>query len=644
MPRSLLAAGALVAAAAVAATSNSARNGFVWDDRAAILGNADVHGRGSLAELLAHDFWGKDLRSADSHKSFRPLTVLSFRLNHQLAGFQPAAYHAANSAAHALCSLLVWVLARRLLDEQGQGIDQAHRAGSSSGGALLAGLLFAVHPVHCDAVASIVGRADLLCTMLSLSAVLVYMNAVQSARPGRSWMLFVAALTLTAASCVAKELGFTTFGILFVYDVLQAAGQTDKDGGRLWRWRLPLLVAIGSMLAALRVHLNGEHRQMKWNILANSVAVHPDRTARLLSYAHIHAWYLWKLVWPRWLSFDYGFDTIPVITSVTDVKNCLTAAAYVAVLAGAGVAARQFYRAAKTNQRHSPAFIMSLALGIIPFVPASNIFFPVGTVVAERLLYLPSVGFCLLVALVVSSALDTANKYVSLPEAPGKGSSRRRWLRTASTVIVASCAFIVATGCFRSRARNTEWESESKLFEASLRVAPTNVKVLSNTAKTLLHSDPDRALAYLRVSYDLAPGHPETLINIGVAFTTKQDRLSAIRYYAKALRDDPEHPSVRNPTRCARVGLASHTRRVHSLQGSSAEGCLISGAAPMPGTRRKTSGAARRSPRRESCLTTPSSTATATSRCTTTTAGSSPITRASSTRPSSASNVKCPCR
>jgi tetratricopeptide (TPR) repeat protein len=95
--------------------------------------------------------------------------------------------------------------------------------------------------------------------------------------------------------------------------------------------------------------------------------------------------------------------------------------------------------------------------------------------------------------------------------------------------------------------------------------------VLSNTAKTLLHSDPDRALTYLRVAYGLAPGHPETLINIGVAFTTKEDRMSSIRYYAKALRDDPEHPSVRNPIRCSLMGLASHLHSVHSLQDSSAE-------------------------------------------------------------------------
>lgn len=535
-PREARALTAAVIAAAVAlfTTWNAVRNGFVWDDRAAVLTNKDVHGSGggsSLAELFAHDFWGADLRSADSHKSFRPLTVLSFRLNYLFSGFRPGAYHAVNSVAHAVCSVLVWILARKLLVKRGSSSEKAHHGpneAAGGGGGFFAGLLFAVNPVHCDAVASIVGRADLLCTMLTLSSFIVYMNAVHSAKKWTSWLLFVAAIALATASCICKELGFTTFGLLFVYDLLLAASRHDKDSERAWQCRLALLVVLGSTLAVLRVSINGEHRQMKWNILANSVAVNPDRTTRLLSYAHTHAWYLWKLVWPRWLSFDYGYDTIPVIASVWDTRNCLTAAAYLAVVAGVGFAARQFYHSHATNQPQSPALIMSLAFGIIPFVPASNAFFPVGTVVAERLLYLPSVGFCLLVALLITSALDIANKYASLPETPSNETHRRRWLRIVFNVILACCAFVVATGCFRSRTRNAEWESDSTLFEAALRVAPANVKVLSNTVKTLLQSDPDRAISYLRIANGLAPGHVETLINLGVAFAAKEDYLSSM--------------------------------------------------------------------------------------------------------------------
>ena len=115
--------------------------------RRAILENGDVLQTTTLVQLISHDFWGVELNDAASHGSYRPLTVLSFRLTFAMVGLKAPVYHAANVALHCVVTALVVRLARRFLN----GV----------GGVYLSGLLFAAHPVHCEAVAALVGRADL---------------------------------------------------------------------------------------------------------------------------------------------------------------------------------------------------------------------------------------------------------------------------------------------------------------------------------------------------------------------------------------------------------------------------------------------------------------------------------------------------
>lgn len=191
---------ATIAAAAMATAWNAHGNGFVWDDRAAVIGNkdvrSDVNGT-ALWQVFTNDFWGTSIRAVDSHKSYRPLTVLSFRLNHLLTGFDAQYFHITNTLIHVGCSLLVWRVATVLFRSRTASPSSA--AGTTALlefieiGAILSGLLFAVHPIHCDAVASVVGRADLLCTLLALQSFLMYVDAVKKSESPR-WSAFALAL------------------------------------------------------------------------------------------------------------------------------------------------------------------------------------------------------------------------------------------------------------------------------------------------------------------------------------------------------------------------------------------------------------------------------------------------------------------
>ena len=119
--------------------SNSFHGELVHDDIFAIRDNADIRPPTPLAQLFRNDFWGEPMSSETSHKSYRPLTVLTFRLNYLLHGLEPMGYHVINVGLHIVATLLLgWVCKCVLCG----GLEVA----------FLTMCLFAVHPVHTEAV------------------------------------------------------------------------------------------------------------------------------------------------------------------------------------------------------------------------------------------------------------------------------------------------------------------------------------------------------------------------------------------------------------------------------------------------------------------------------------------------------------
>ena len=140
--QSSLPAAALVLAASFLAYYNSLSDGFVFDDHRAILTNDDLDaGKTSLRGLFANDFWGGHMSRTESHKSYRPLTVLTYRyFNFWLAGLEPLGYHLVNVLLHCTASVLFLFLCQRLLGERRKWP------------AAYAAVLFSVHSIHTEAV------------------------------------------------------------------------------------------------------------------------------------------------------------------------------------------------------------------------------------------------------------------------------------------------------------------------------------------------------------------------------------------------------------------------------------------------------------------------------------------------------------
>lgn len=167
--------------------------------------------------MIRNDFWGTPLTDSGSHGSYRPLCVFSFKLNHFFDGFKPIGYHLVNVLLHCTATVLVVKIARHLLQ--------------SIWGTIVAGALFASHPIHTEAVAGIVGRADIAACIFYLLAFLTYCKHVawREKSNKQSWSSLISAIGFSIAGVLCKETAATALVLCGLYDIIRTTnGYRDK--------------------------------------------------------------------------------------------------------------------------------------------------------------------------------------------------------------------------------------------------------------------------------------------------------------------------------------------------------------------------------------------------------------------------------
>lgn len=406
-----------------------------------------------------------------SHKSWRPIAVLSLRLSHNLYGSDARGYHLDNVLLHAVVTYCYSVFCFQLINSY----TDENKTKTTWTAATLASIMFAVHPIHTEPVASVVGRSDLLCGFFFVVAIMLY----------RAHFVVSAILT-GVCSTLSKEVGVTVFGIFAASDIIDLISTHEQ----LSPFPKPKLVnvvrytgmnfAMAALLTLLHLSLHGETKIYSWTVLENSIALLDDKSSRILSYAHVTALYIWKLVYPFNLSYDYGWPCAEHVTALTDYRNLGTLMAAIAILSIGWCTLKQM----------NAILLWSISLATISFVPASNLFFPVGTMLAERLLYLPSMGVCLGAGYSLAQLIHSAK----CPDnVVGENNAQKR-VKGVSFILL--CAYLNWMA-MKTIHRCTEWSTEARLFESALNVCAKSLKVLNNYAQLHLSTDPRHAISYL---------------------------------------------------------------------------------------------------------------------------------------------------
>uniref|UniRef100_A0A8C9X556 dolichyl-phosphate-mannose--protein mannosyltransferase n=1 Tax=Sander lucioperca TaxID=283035 RepID=A0A8C9X556_SANLU len=519
-----------VALVALLCFINSYDGEFVFDDSEAIVNNKDLKPTTPLNNIWNNDFWGSNLSSNSSHKSYRPLTVLTFRLNYLLAGgLHPVGFHVLNIILHAVISALMIDVFAILIgglayDVKGRILNHAPKT------SLLAALFFATHPVHTESVAGIVGRADLLCALFFQLSFLTYCKAFnRDDRFSVQWV--VVSLLLCAAAMLCKEQGITVLGVNAAFDVLLICNVNVYElSQRLLLRKIPLDVSeILRMGLLTRLALMGLGGLLmlyaRWRIMGtgppaftevdNPASFAENIFLRMVNYNYYYSLNAWLLLCPWWLCFDWSMGCVPLIKSATDWRMVWLLLLWCILI---GLISQAL--CSQDSQRRR-TLTLGLVLLVVPFLPACNIFFRVGFVIAERVLYLSSAGYCLLLAYSVGHCCCRWSKYRKL---------------LCVSVLALLCVCVA-----RCALRSHQWRSEQSLFTSALSVCPFNAKVHYNVGKNLAdRGNSTAAIAYYREAVRLHPTYVHAMNNLGNILKERNELIEAEQLLSKAVSIQPD--------------------------------------------------------------------------------------------------------
>jgi len=388
--------------------------------------------------------------------------------------------HLGNVLLHAAASSLAGALTLRL--------------GARPWAACAAGLLFAVHPVHAEAVASIENRKEILAMILVAASVLLYLAP-------RAWAT-IAALAAWALAMHAKEVAAVGLALVLpLADVLIRRLPPARAARRLVPVAALGLVATalygGNVLAQLAPDAVRKATSGAATSLGDSLLV---TAASLPSVVRL-------LVLPKTLSADYP---PPRPDGLLDAR----------VLAGLGLAAAALAAVALAARR-APLAAFGVAWIVAMYLPLANLV-PLGPhFIAERYLYVPSFGACLLAAL-------------------GLDAIRRR----APAAALAILALLVVAGALRSMARVPEWHDSLSLWESALRAVPEGSSNIHSELGLALSvaGRKEEAIEQMRRSLASGPEKADTLSNLGIELMNLGRNEEAIPYFVRALDIWPNNP------------------------------------------------------------------------------------------------------
>src|SRR5580704_13655353 len=371
----------LIVAAGAATYWNSLGGPFIWDDQIAIVTNRTIQHLWPLSDALRPP--------RETPVAGRPIVNLSFAINYAMGGLSETGYHIANIAVHIICALLLFGIVRRTLEKRSGGVFHADAT------ALIASLLWMLHPLQSDAVDYITQRTESLMALFFLLTLYCAIRA-RRAGPAQTVKWHLASILACACGTASKESMVTAPAIVLLYD---RAFEFDSIGEAI-RARKNLYAGLAATWLELGALEWGQPR----STVGTSTTV--SGWIYLLNQVQMIARYLRLSVWPGPLVLDYG---LPRAVAIRDVIPA--ALVVMPLLIASGVAVVRWPRIGFL----AATFFLTLA-------PTSSVIPITSEVGAERRMYLPFAALAVLAAI-------TVRRFVEAADADG---SRKRRVRIAA--------------------------------------------------------------------------------------------------------------------------------------------------------------------------------------------------------------------
>ena len=480
----------LVIAATLFVYANSLSGEFIFDDTMQVVGNPQLRSWKNFFHFFVSDVWSfqRIITPAQQFAPYyRPLFLVYLLVGYQVFGLWASGWHLMSIGVHTGATVAVYYLIRRL---SGRWKTAA-----------LAALIFGIHPTHVESVAWISGIPDPLAVLFYVPAFFYYLRYRE--RGNKSW--FAASLFAYSLALLCKEATITLPAVIVVWEIVRGERMKLKARLRHLSYAISPYALIGLAYLSVRFAVMGK---VSW---VNPGMTKADDLSLLMTVPSVVLFYIKNLLAPFYLSIVYY---PPLANGVTDLLFLLPTL----LLVGIGVMLCVY------RHRISPDVWIGLALLITPLLPVLYIkVFHQAYIVQDRYLYLPSVGFCFLVALFITCL------------------ARRR-----SLIAAALTGMIIVSFGISTMMQNRVWHDSVALWQRAVEYAPDFWAVHFNLGQAYLeHGNSEAARTEFLTAVQKDSTIPTVYSNLSYAQRNLGDNHSAIESLREAIAINPDFMDAR---------------------------------------------------------------------------------------------------
>ncbi len=505
---------------------NTLHNSFVYDDNTYVVENSQIRSISNIPKAFINSY----PPDSEGQGLYRPMVTVSYIIDYAFWRLNPKGFHHTNMLLHILSSVIVYLLALEILKK--------HFPSS------VVGIVFALHPVHTEAVTWVVGRAEVMAGLFYFLSFLIYIKAGDS--ESLKNRLFIASIVSYFLALLSKEIAITLPILLFAYDYyfvlknpspqpspargegmkwsLSRKGRGDKWEEGIIKWLmeryLPFII-ITFIYIAVRYAVLGAFGPQKNLSFTPDVGLYE----RFLTIIVVIGYYIRLLFFPLNLTVDYVFPNIASLSLPVFIYGGILLAS----IAIASFAYKRFKRLS-----------FSIIIFFITLLPVMNII-PIGELIAERFLYIPLISFCLLIGIGADYFLNMVSS---------------RFLK-----ILISIPLILLTAFYSlsTISRNYDWKDAFTLWKATVYTTPLSSVGHNNLgleyAKKGEYAD---AILEYKKAIDISSLYFHALTNLGDAYLKIGLIDEAIDLYKKAIEAEPDYSIAYN-----NLGFAYFEKRLY---------------------------------------------------------------------------------
>lgn len=481
------------------AYANALFNSFVWDDQIFIVSNPFIRHPQYIPDFFHKQLGFLSAWGSGFENYYRPVFLLSFLFDYYFWGLNPFYFHFHNIILHLTAIILVYYFAK-----------QFNRNGIFP---FMAAVLFALHPVHTEAVTAIFNRMDILVTCLSLSVFLLFSSFLK--RENNLWALgmYLCSLLLFCMSLFCKETALLLPLLLLLYDLFFISKRMREMLCKHWLYYVGFAAVI-LFYFSFRILTLGFS---SFGTLTQEIYTSFAKTNFILLPLYIPlqclSFYIQKLLLPFKLNVVHYF----VLDRALNIEIF-----FATIMLGLSIYGIWVFR------KKTPAISFFILWFLITIFPVLQII-PFGNLVAEHYTYLPSVGFCCLMGYTFNYLYEKSSGLKS------------KWISAQSLVLIifgVICSFYFG----KTVLRNFDWRNELSLWSSSVEEKPLCAKPYTNLGNIYVGFgwDVQAKEQYLK-AFSLQSGDSRTLSALGALFVRNNEIQKGLGLMLAAIYSDPRN-------------------------------------------------------------------------------------------------------